>query len=689
MARETVENKNRDQRSGDGPEAETDPEAEAKTDPDAGSEAKPAAEGGGKRGGKPSVKARGGDSGTTAAAAQARAVMQRRHRRIGFAMTAAVGVEVAGAAALVVAGLLPWEWGERLWGRTDTGALVLQVAIAVTVLTLVVGWLPARAGQSARADRLRPRSRTVALLPALVVVVGGVAMVWQAPDGGREAGPVVAAVAAVLVIAGAVGWLVELRRLRVLFPFGLQDARVGGFGNLAAVRRAMLVGGPAGAIGGIVVVAGTLLVVPGLVTTEDSQTAGGLALDGPPPAAGAEPAWELSVAGGASATVQATAGGLVVEEQQGVRVVDPRDGTARWHWRDEAYQRIASVVTDHGDTLVLAMQYDGDEAGRDRVVALDTATGEVRWDRFDDSLVADMGLVAVAPADGDWFVVPEQGAPVSPEQPGAPLGLRAIGSDGETRWRSGQTAGCSLTSVNADAGATVVIGQECTGDGGEGDAAAGGCQVSGLDPATGTESWSWPASGGTGSGDGGNGSGDEPVSSCQTTPRPGMVFVTYQLGSDSAAVALDPATGSEVWSVADGDVTGLSNPVLVGDAVLGTQPSEDGSGAVLVVREAADGAVREEVPLPAGQPIEIMAAREGFAAVSHYRPESAEVVLLELDIAAATVTAETVVATSPPDAAFQRVSLAVGPSTLAVDALLAAGPEPGPDDYTLLIHGFG
>ncbi|MGH3682013.1 MAG: hypothetical protein ACRDT2_17395, partial [Natronosporangium sp.] len=625
---------------------------------------------------------RSGDSGTADAAAQARAVMQRRHRRIGFAMTAAVGVEVAGAAALVFAGVLPWEWGERLWGRTDTGALVLQVAIAVTVLTLVVGWLPARAGQTARADRLRPRTRTAALLPAVVVVVGGVAMVWQTPDGGREAGPVVAAVAAVLAIAGAVGWLLGLPRLRVLFPFGLQDARVGGFGNLAAVRRAMLIGGPAGAIGGIVVVAGTLLIVPGLVTTEDIRTAGGLALDGPPPAAGSGPAWELSVAAGASATIQATTGGLVVEEQQGVRVVDPRDGTARWHWRDEAYQRVASVVTDHGDTLVLAMQYEGDAAGRDRVVALDTATGQVRWDRFDDQLAADMGLVAVAPADGDWFVVPEQGPAASPEQPAAPLGLRAIGSDGEGRWRSGESEGCSLTSVNADAGAAVVVGQECAGDGTETGGAAG-CRVTGLDPATGNESWSWPAGAPAGAED-----SDEPVASCQTTPRPGLVFVTYQVGSESAAAALDPATGVEVWTLAGDVVTGLTNPVVVGDAVLGVQPSEDGSGSVLVIRDAADGAVREELALPTGQPIEIVPGRDGFAAISHYRPESAEVVLLEVDIAAAAVTAETVVATGPPDAAFQRVSVAVGPGTLAIDALLATGPEPAPDDYTLLIRGF-
>jgi outer membrane protein assembly factor BamB len=627
----------------------------------------PAGKATGEPAGKATGKGRAGDSGTAAKAATTRSVMQRRHRRIGFAMSAAVGVELAGAAGLLVAGWLAWEWGERLWGRTDPAGITLQVAIAATVLSLALGWLPVR---TARADRLRPRSRTVALGPAAVVVVGAAAMAWQAPPGGRGPGGILAALAGLLVLAGAVGWLLGLRRLRLLFPFGLQDARVGGFGNLPAVRRAMLVGGPAGAVGGIVVVAGALLIVPGLVTTEDARTAGALTLAGDPPAASDAPAWELSVGGAGSATIRATPGGLVVEEQRGVRVVDPRDGTDRWHWRDSAYQRVASVVTDGGATLVLALQYNGDQPGRDRVVALDTATGEVRWDRFDPGLVAAMGLVAVAPAEGDWFVVPEQGPVVAGQPPAQPT-LRAVDSDGQTRWRTGGDEGCNLTAVNADANVVVVIGQDCTDPDG-----VGGCQVAGLDPVTGTPVWSWPPE------------GAEPVAGCQPTPRPELVFVSYQDGAEAGAVALDPDTGAEVWSLTGAEVTGLTSPVVAGDVVLGTRAPDDAGGSLLVVRNAANGELRSQIRLPDGQPIGVTPTRAGFAAITHYRVDSAELVLLEVDVAAGTVATETVVAASPEGAAFQRVTLAAGPETLAMEALLATGPEPGLEDLTMLVHGF-
>jgi outer membrane protein assembly factor BamB len=650
VAGEKVEDKNRDSDAG-APEA---------GEPDTGA-------GGGKPAGKPGSRSPG-DSGTAAAAAAARAVMQRRHRRIGFGMTAAVGFEATGGAGLVLAGLLPWEWGERLWGRTDPGGLVVQVAIAATLLGLVLGWLPVR---SARADRLRPRSRTATLLPAAAVVVGAAAMVWQAPPGSRGAGGIVAGLAAVLVLAGAVGWLVGLRRLRVLFPFGIQDARVAGFGNLPAVRRAMLVGGPAGAVGGIVVVAGALLVVPGLVSTEDFRTAGALALSGPPPPAGGGPVWELTATGDSSASISATAGGLVVEERQGVRVVDPRDGSARWHWRDRAYQRVATVVTDQRQTVVLALRHQADQPGRARVVALDAATGQVRWHRYDDHLVEAMELVAVAPESGDWFVVPEPGPVTGEGQPAGPIGLRAVDSAGQTRWRASEAEGCNLNAVNADAGSVVVIGQDCT----DPDTETAGCRVTGLDPATGAETWSWPPG--------------EPVTGCQATPRPELVFVSYRTASETAAVALDPATGAEIWTVTGEEVTTLTNPVVVGDTVLGLRPASDGAGSVLVFRDAADGEILRQSTLPAGQPIEIAPARDGFVVISHYRPESAEVVLLEVDVAAGQVSSETVVATSPENAAFQRVTLAVGPETVAIDALLATGPEPGPEDFSLLVRGFG
>lgn len=628
-------------------------------------------------GGKPGGARRAGESGTAAAAAQARAVMQHRHLRIGFAMTAAVGAEVIGAAGMVAGGLLPWEWDERLWGRTDQPGILLQAALALAVLALALAWYSG-------SYPVRTRSRTFALLPAAAVAGGAVAVIWQADLGSRGAGGLVTGAAAVVAVAGAVGWLVGLRRLRVLFPFGLADARSSGFGNLAAVRRARLVGGPAGGVGGVVVVAGALLVGPGLVTTEDTGTADPLALGGQPPTAGGgEPTWELTLPAGSSSTITATPGGLVIGEVRGVRVVDPRDGAERWHWRDEAYRLVTAAVTDGGGTVVLALDYEGEQAGRDRVVALATATGEVRWDRQDDDLVAAMTTAAIAPEEGDWFVVPEQVAPPEgqpPEQAAqAPVRLRVVGSDdGRTRWEATERDGCRFVSVNGDAPGVVVAGQECTGDGG----APGGCLVTGLDPVTGDERWSWPP----------DGPDPDLATGCQATPRGELVFVTHQAAQQSA-VALDPGTGAEVWTT--DTVNGLTAPVVVGDAVVGAEPAGDGSGTggVLVIRDAADGQVRTEVPLPPGQPIEVAPVSDEVAAISHYRTDTTEVMLLEVDVGAGEVAAESRVLAAPADGAFQRVGLAVGPQTLAVDALVGpgqpAGQQAGQGDLTLHVHGYG
>jgi outer membrane protein assembly factor BamB len=645
-------------------------------------------------------------SGTAAAAAVARATMQRRHLRIGFAMTTALGAEIVGAAGLVVAGLRPWEWGEQLWGRDDRPAIVIQVAMALTVLAVALAWLVARSDHS---YRWRVRLRVAALLPAVVALVGAVAMVWQADTGARDEGGVVAAVAAVLVLAGAVGWLVALRRLRVLFPFGLADARATGYGNLPAVRRAQLIGGPAGAVGGIVVVAGALLVVPGWVATEDTQTASALALTGTAPAADGEPAWELELAAAdeSNATgVWASTGGLVIEEIHGARGVDPRTGEQRWHWRDEAYRRVAGALTADGATVVLALEYDGDIDGRDRVVGLDAATGELRWDRFDDTLVAAMTTIVIAPENGagDVFVVPEQQPPDPAADPAAdpataqdpPVDLLVVGSDdGEIRHRLTQDEGCRYVAANVDAPGVVVTGQQCFDEA----AAAQRCLVSGVDLETGDARWSWPPEAERGS-----------VSDCQPTSTAELVLVSHQVIEDPdadadadaeepatqpAAVALDPATGEVVWTAEpsdDGSFPGLTNPVVVvGDAVVGTQTADDGAGgssSTLVIRNAADGQVRDEVELPAGQPIGIVPVRDGVVAISYYRSEEMEVVVVEVDIASASVVAETPVATAPEGSSVRQVSVTAGPETLVADVLLGTGAEPGAGDYTLLVRGW-
>jgi outer membrane protein assembly factor BamB len=621
------------------------------------------------------------DSGTAKAAAHARTVMQHRHLRIGFAMTAAIGVELAGAAGLVAGALLPWEWDEPLLGRIDQPGVLTQVLVGLTLLSLLLAWV-------LRPHRVRARLRFGVVVFATATAIFAAALTWRAEFGGRGAGGLVTTVAAVLVVAGAVGWLLGLRRLQVLFPFGLADARRKGYGNLAAVRRAQFIGGPAGAVGGAAVVAGALLVFPVWLATEDSQTASSLALGGDPPAAGGEPAWEIDVPAtpreDRGFAVHATAGGLVVDELQGVRGVDPRSGEQRWHWRDEAYQRIATALTDGGATVVLGLRYDGDGGGRDRVVALDTATGEQRWSRYDADLVAAMSTVVVTPAEGDWFVVPEQEEQAPDAAARAPVWLLAVGSDdGETRWRTPETENCQFTAVDADSPGTVVTTQECTQDDGSSD-----CFVTGLDPATGEAAWSWPPEG--------------TASGCRTTATAELVFISHDGGEPGedgsppppAATALDPATGAQVWAAEpdeDGEIRGLTNPAVVGGAVLGTEFVDDGQGgghAVLVIREASDGSVRAEVDLPEGRAIDVARVTDTLVAIPMYEPTTGNVSLIEFDVAAQSVRSEAPVSTGSAEATVQWLAIAVGPESLTVDTLVAGGADPEAPAYTLRVAGW-
>jgi outer membrane protein assembly factor BamB len=623
------------------------------------------------------------NSGTAATAARARTVMQRRHLRIGLAMSIAAGLEIAGAVGLVGGGLLPWEWQEPLWGRSGGGPITAQVATALVVLALAVAWWR-------RGERVPARCRVALLAPAAVLIVVSLAMLWTAELGSRGAGAAVTVLAALLVIAGAVTWLVGLRQLKVLFPFGLADARSRGYGNLATVRRGQRLGLPAGAVGGAALMAGTLLVAPGWLGTVDTDTAAGpLALTGEPPATTGAPAWSLevdAVPDNFPSTVWATGGGLLVEEATGIRSVDPRTGQARWHWRDEAYRRISGVLTDSGTTVVLALRHVAATPGRDRVVALDAGTGQLRWERFDTDLVTAMGLASWAPAEGDWFVVPEQTEPAGAGGAGT-VQLLALGADGETRWRAVQDNGCSFVAVTADASGSLVTTQQCVGDGadeqgqeGAGDGA--GCRVSGLDPSSGQTRWSWPPA-------------DEPATECQVNAQADLVLVSFTREQEPAAVALAADTGEQRWSAADDDpdgLTGLRESVLAGDALVGTEVVDAGSGGLangeLVVRDAATGEIRARQLLPEGQPVEVVAAGAGHVAVTLYRPQSQQLVVVDALVDGAQVQGEAVVAATRPDAALVRVAMTSGPEALTLDALFALGQEPGPDDFLLQVHGW-
>lgn len=631
---------------------------------------------------------------TAATAARTRTVMQRRHLRLGLLSAAAIGAEVAGAAGLAAGALLPWLWGEPLLGRTDPAGVIGQVAIVLMLLALVAAWLPR---QAAPDHPLRVRTRLASLVFAATVLIIAGGQFWQADPGSRGAGPVVAGLGALLVAAGAVGWLVTLRQLKVLFPFGLADARSRGFGNLPAVRRAQLLGGPAGAVGGVALVAGALLVTPGWVGTVESQTASALTLTGDTPSAAGDPAWTLELAAadaGRGTQLWPTPHGLVVEEESGARGVDPRTGATRWHWRDEAYQRVGGTLAHGGQTVVLALEYQG-AAERDKVVALDAATGELRWERFDTDLVGSIATIAVA-GEGDWFVVPDR--PPSPAvTEDSSLSLRAYGSDdGEVRWELAEEEDCSFTAATADAPGVLLTTQQCAPPAGEQDAPdappGAGCVVTGVDPATGETSWVWPTDGAPAGEDGAEAGEDaaapETPADCQVAAPEGMVLVSYSRDGQQAATALDPETGAPVWAAEeDDDLAGLRGPVRVGDALTGAESSGP-DGGELVIRDADTGTVRETVPLPEGEVIEYAASAPGTVAITQFRQSTAELALVEVDIGAAEVSSETVLGAAPEGSQFQRVTVISGPEALAVGTLIATGADPETASYTLTVEGW-
>lgn len=637
-----------------------DPKDSTTPAPQAGSDQKPPA---------------GRDSGTAAAAARHRTVMQRRHLRIGLLMSLALGAEIIGAVGLLGAGLLPWRWEQRLWGAGESMLVTVQVAVGLVVLALILAWWR-------RTARAAVQSRAVLLVPAAVVVLLTVVSLWQADLGSRGAGAVVAIVAACLVIAGTTTWLIGLRQLRVLFPFGLTDSRTRGYGNLPAVRRAERIGAPASALGGAALLAGTVLVVPGWLSTVDFQSGQPLSLTGDAAIANGSPAWtvELTAAhDGIPTMVRPTGNGLLIEERTGVRMVDPRSGITVWHWRDQAYLRVGSALTDGGDTVVLALDYRGSATDRDRVVALDTATGDVRWDRYDGDLVSEMGRATWSPPVGDWFVVPEQLQPASAEGP-ATVGLRAIGSDGTERWLVEEDDGCTFLGVTAEPTGGLVVSQQCVRQAEQGGTTVATCQVTGHDPASGEPRWRWP------------GPDEAEVADCGVHPTRDLVIVVSNQDEERIAVGLDAVSGETRWRlVADStdDLSGLENAVQAGDVLLGTQivAGADLAHAELIVRTVADGRVQQRIGLPEGQPIQVTGAGGDHAAVVLYRPDTGDLLLADVDRASG-ISTEILVGDTPADSTPRRVNVISGPEALTMDILVAIGLEPGPDDFRLQVHGW-
>jgi outer membrane protein assembly factor BamB len=156
---------------------------------------------------------------------------------------------------------------------------------------------------------------------------------------------------------------------------------------------------------------------------------------------------------------------VVVGQPDGVRVLDALTGAGRWHYRrDGAVAAELAVSADRRTTLVLFRR----DAGR-LGVALDTATGQVRWRRAYPGL----GPARLLASGDVLLAVPAGGAPTITA---LDVGTGAL----RWTWRAADQPGCAVSAVAAGGG-TVAVAQRC----GERDA------VQGLSTVDGKARWTW------------------------------------------------------------------------------------------------------------------------------------------------------------------------------------------------------
>jgi hypothetical protein len=433
------------------------------------------------------------------------------------------------------------------------------------------------------------------------------------------------------------------------------------------------------------------LVLPGYFSGDnpgvaaDGRTVAPLRLAGEPPDVGSGPGWEIELAAASEAPfpdIRATAGGLVIDETHGVRTIDPHTGAPRWHWRDEAYRRVATALVDGGATVILALRHDGDQPDRDQVVALDSATGEVRWARWDHDLVgaaAGYGGV-VASAEGDWFAAPltfDTLASPTTVALDAVSGVRLVdGGSGETRWGRPDSSDCRLHSFAPAAPDTLVLVEGCPGPAATPDIWT--CRLTGLAADRGEPRWAWPSE-----------TGADP-SACVATVMPGLVYVPNQ------DLVIDTRTGDQRWALGPDDEVGIGGDLspaamVVGEILVGLAPPPHNEPSTapwgLILRDVLDGSLRTVVELPAGRPVQVDPGRDGTVVIAQYPTGdgAAEVRLVEVDVASGEVVRQSPAIVPGADAEVRFVHLVTGPETLAVGIM----NETGAGDWRLAVHGFG
>lgn len=581
---------------------------------------------------------------------------------------------LVGLGGLVIGGSLGWTWSTPLWGRTDVVSVLLQLGIVAAVAT------GAPALRRSSADRQRALFPTLLGLVAVGTGAAAVAVTVAVDTGGRGVGGVVTAASAALVVSGVVASRWAYQRSFRACAGGLSGIELRMRG-----RRLRVAGCGAGGAAAVAVLAAAAAAPVG---SEDTSTAPWIEFTGSaPPVAGA-PAWQTSLVGRHPAIPQqlrSTPGGLSVDEEHGIRMLDPRTGQARWHWRDEAYSLVSSMLATDGRTVALGLRFRGEREGMDRVVALSVLTGELQWERVDAQLVDGMSLVAAG--GPDYFVIANQ-----PDEPFArrfggwdpdSLGVVVLdAADGRQRWQVIEDPGCRMERVDTGSAGLLFAMQSCDVPD-EPDNPA--CTVTAYEAATGQVRWSWP------------GPGDLPagvshVTRCRMHAASNEILVTYQEirpelnWGPGPLLALELDSGRPRWAAAPDDDGGPAfsdhHWLITDDAVV------DPLQGHLVIRDRGTGEVTGRVALPEGRLYGPVAADEATVVFATYHEDREELSLHAIDVAAMAMIGSTHIATRPEDTAYERISVAAGPQAAAVGLWSRPRAAEWFGSGTLTISGF-
>ncbi len=319
---------------------------------------------------------------------------------------------------------------------------------------------------------------------------------------------------------------------------------------------------------------------PVVVVADDSGQAVAVA------AADGVEAWAYRVADEGEGQVHglaAGAGTVYVAGPDGLTALDATDGTRRWRHRVSSDGTLADASgafwpIAHGDAVeVVEVTTKDDMAFERRLVALDAATGDVRWEAGlpaspGQPPSSDGAIVVLAPGDGSllafdaadgtpaWVVDAATLGAMPQTRPTIGAGLVVVGladgsavaldaRDGAVAWRSpgqGTTiASVSMGDARASAGARVLVDTST--------------MLAALDAETGEPLWSAPI----------QASGPLfPMVSIPGVTDDAVVIGTTDAMDVASIVALDAASGHERWRVATDAYGAILSPLVAGGRVV-------------------------------------------------------------------------------------------------------------------------